>query len=222
MDNVLLRVVVDVGGRDAPFVARHPVGCAEAVVPLVGVVSSDEPHVVETGNEGSRRCRESDDEFVLRASILVDGQFGGYGVFNVEESVLGTLHVGGYGDVGYLHAVHRQRPLSSLVGCGEAQHDGEAVLYTLLVIKRVLYIAVGLCVAVGFAVVVALRGVRRVVVLMASLALLFAWCHEVERALLQLLGGALVGCHRAVAEVLLCLLIPVAHVAVVVNLVEGL
>ena len=52
MDNVLLRVVGDVGGRDASFVTRHPVGCAEAVVPLVRVMSSDEQHVVEAGHEG--------------------------------------------------------------------------------------------------------------------------------------------------------------------------
>ena len=56
---------------------------------------------------------------------------------------------------------------------------------------------------------------------MAGLALLFAGSHEVERALGQCGSGILVGCHRALLEVLLGLLVPVAGVAGVVDLVEG-
>ena len=57
---------------------------------------------------------------------------------------------------------------------------------------------------------------------MTSLALLLTWSHEVDGTLSQCGSSVLVGCHRAVFEVLLSLLIPVAGVAGVVNLVERL
>ena len=56
---------------------------------------------------------------------------------------------------------------------------------------------------------------------MAGLALLLAWSHEVQGALCQCLAFGLGLSHAAIGIVLGSLLIPVAHVALVVNLIEG-
>ena len=56
---------------------------------------------------------------------------------------------------------------------------------------------------------------------MAGLALLLAGRHKVEGALLQGLALGLGLCHRAVGVVLGGLLIPVAHIALVVDCIEG-
>ena len=54
------------------------------------------------------------------------------------------------------------------------------------------------------------------------LALLLTRSHEVDSAVLQCLDSCLALSHVALCEVLGCLLIPVAHIAVVMNLIEGL
>ena len=56
---------------------------------------------------------------------------------------------------------------------------------------------------------------------MAGLALLLTGCHEVERSGIEGLYGCLGLCHVALLIVLSGLLIPIAHVARVVDLIEG-
>ena len=55
---------------------------------------------------------------------------------------------------------------------------------------------------------------------MTSLALLFARCHEVEGSGFHGLVGCFGLCHRAVGKVLWRLLVPIAHIAGMMNLIE--
>ena len=55
---------------------------------------------------------------------------------------------------------------------------------------------------------------------MSGLTLLFAWCHKIECTCGHSFTFSLGLCHRAVLIVFLGLLIPIAHIALVMNLVE--
>ena len=186
------------------------------------VVAAHQSQIVQTGVQRASRGSESHGEACLHLSVLILQQGVGDGIFGIVEAVDRPLHLSRDDDVGNLRSVDHQRGLAPIVGCREAAHHSQSVALLSGVVERVLHITARLGIAIALAVVVARARIRRVVVLMSGLALLFAGCHKVDGACLQCLVGRLGLCHVAVGKVLSRLLIPVAHVAVVVNLIEGL
>ena len=200
-DHVALLIVGDVACRNAPGIARGPVAGMELIGIGRDVVAAHQSQIVQTGVQRASRGSESHGEACLHLSVLILQQGVGDGIFGIVEAVDRPLHLSRDDDVGNLRSVDHQRGLAPIVGCREAAHHSQSVALLSGVVERVLHIAARLGIAIALAVVVARARIRRVVVLMSGLALLFAGCHKVDGACLQCLVGRLGLCHVAVGEV---------------------